>query len=96
MLCLLLFYASLISFCYLAPLKPSLFLATVAFAGLQQYTVQTCGDFIQDLKGWAWSYYKVSRRTISGREGSLFSLQFNMLKFANAMNTCKNVSYNLK
>ena len=56
MLCLSLFYASIFSFCYLAPLKPfSVFLTTIAFAGLQQYTVQSYGDFIQDLKGWAWS-----------------------------------------
>ena len=54
MLCLSLFYASIIPFCHSAPLRPSLFLTTIAFAGSQQYTVQY-GDFIQDLKGWAWS-----------------------------------------
>lgn len=51
MSCLSLFYASIISFCYLAPLKPSsLFLATIAFAGSQQYTVGTAhhGDLTQD------------------------------------------------
>ena len=55
MLCLSLFYASIIPFCHSAPLRPSLFLTTIAFAGSQQYTVQSYGDFIQDLKGWAWS-----------------------------------------
>ena len=48
MLCLSLFYASISSFCHSAPLRPSLFLTTIAFAGLQQYTVHTYGDFTQD------------------------------------------------
>lgn len=48
MLCLSLFYASIIPFCHSAPLRPSLFLTTIAFAGSQQYTVDTSGDFIQD------------------------------------------------